>query len=225
MGEYKSVRGLATVVTVLLALNAFFALGAIGSSVAQLEILERIQTLDDFPTDAELDSNDSREQILGLGMFALYVVTAIAFVTWFKRAYDNLGVFGQATAHGTGWAIGAWFVPILNLFRPFQIAREIWNKSDPSASADDVAFESTPPIIAAWWAAWIVGNILGQLSFRLTMSADSPGEFVSSTMANIATDVVTMVSAPLAILVVRSITARQETIGARLGDSTEPLEF
>ena len=34
-------------------------------------------------------------------------------------------------SRGAGWAIGPWFVPILNLFRPWQIAVETWEGSDP----------------------------------------------------------------------------------------------
>lgn len=223
MSSYKPVHGLALLVTVLLGLNALSALGTIGSSMMQLQLLERIASGD--YVQSELDANDTREQALGLLTMGLYLVTAIAFVAWFKRAYDNLAAFGQTPAHGTGWAIGGWFVPILSLFRPFQIAREIWNKSDPDAREDDVALETTPPILGLWWGAWILGNVIGQISFRLTMGANTPGDFQASTLANLAVDVVTLVSAPLAILVVRGITARQEKLAARLAGMGAPTEF
>ena len=223
MHDYKPLRGLATFVTLLLALNALSALGTIGSSMMQLELLDRMAT--GAYTPSELDANDTRQQVLGLLTMGLYLVTAIGFIAWFKRAYDNLTAFGEVTAHGTGWAIGAWFVPILSLFRPFQIAREIWNKSDPGSGDSDVALSTTPPILGAWWAAWIVGNVVGQISFRLSMNATSPGALQGSTMANLVADVVTLASAPLAILVVRGITGRQEKIAARFSGATSPTEF
>jgi hypothetical protein len=223
MHDYKPLRGLAGVVTVLLALNALSAVVTIGSSMMQLELLDRVAVSD--YTDSELDSNDDREQTLGFLTMGLYLVTAIGFIAWFKRAYENLTAFGQPTAHGTGWAIGSWIVPIVSLFRPFQIAREIWNKSDPALGEDDVVIETTPPILAFWWGAWILGNVAGQVSFRLSMGATSPGDFHASTLANVATDVITLVSAPLAILVVRGITARQEKVAARFRGDASPTEF
>jgi hypothetical protein len=34
-----------------------------------------------------------------------------------------------------GWAIGAWFVPVLSLVRPKAILNDIWRASDPRVSA------------------------------------------------------------------------------------------
>ena len=36
----------------------------------------------------------------------------------------------QGLRYGNGWAIGAWFVPILSLVRPKQMANEIWRGSE-----------------------------------------------------------------------------------------------
>lgn len=36
-------------------------------------------------------ANDSRQQIVGVLYLGVFVVTAVAFIMWFRRAYHNLG--------------------------------------------------------------------------------------------------------------------------------------
>ncbi len=45
---------------------------------------------------------------------------------WFRRAYFNLHQKVSYLSHSEGWAAGSWFVPIVNLYRPYQIMKEIY---------------------------------------------------------------------------------------------------
>ena len=46
---------------------------------------------------------------------AVFALTALAFVVWPYRAYENLRALGVLSLRwGTGWAVGGWFVPFLN---------------------------------------------------------------------------------------------------------------
>jgi hypothetical protein len=83
--------------------------------------------------------------------FAAFVLTAIVFLVFFHRAYSNLATLGPSERRYTpGWAVGSWFVPILNLFRPKQIANDIWRGSDGSA---------VPGVFHWWWALYLVGGV------------------------------------------------------------------
>jgi hypothetical protein len=54
----------------------------------------------------------------------------------FRRAYRNLPALGaESPRFSSGWAVGAWFVPFLNLVRPKQIMDDIWRASDPALPA------------------------------------------------------------------------------------------
>ena len=80
---------------------------------------------------------------------AAFVLTSIVFL-FFHRAYSNLAVLGATEQRWSpGWAVGSWFIPILNLFRPKQIANDIWRGSDGSA---------IPSVFTTWWAFWILGG-------------------------------------------------------------------
>src|SRR4249919_2196416 len=51
----------------------------------------------------------------------------VSFIMWFRRAYWNLHQVNVSAAHfPEGWAAGAWFVPFINLIRPYRIMQQIW---------------------------------------------------------------------------------------------------
>jgi Domain of unknown function (DUF4328) len=67
-----------------------------------------------------------------LGPTGASLATAVGFLVWFHRAYTNLPALGiEPLPYATGWTIGAWLVPLLNLVRPKQIMDTIWRGSDP----------------------------------------------------------------------------------------------
>ena len=95
-----------------------------------------------------LDATPSSD-FAGVGL-AAFILTSIVFLVFFHRAYSNLAVLGPGEQRwSTGWSVGYWFIPILNLFRPKQIANDIWRGSDGSA---------IPAIFNWWWAFWILGG-------------------------------------------------------------------
>ena len=53
-----------------------------------------------------------------------------------SRLLEPAEARGRHLRYGTGWAIGAWFIPIFNLFRPKQIANDIDRASAPDAGHD-----------------------------------------------------------------------------------------
>jgi len=106
----------------------------------------------------------------------LYLVSAIAgavgFLVWWYRAYSNLpGLTGQALRFGRGWSIGGWFVPILSLWRPKQIANDIWRGADPAARGNS-AWTSldVSPLVHWWWALFLLNGFLGGLAGGLLSS-------------------------------------------------------
>jgi hypothetical protein len=81
---------------------------------------------------------------------AAFILTTVVFLFFFHRAYSNLAVLGPDEQRWSpGWSVGSWFIPILNLFRPKQMANDIWRGSDGS---------NVPAIFNWWWAFWILGG-------------------------------------------------------------------
>lgn len=91
----------------------------------------------------------------------------ISFLAWFSRSYRNLRALGAAgLEYSPGVAVGWWFVPLVNFWKPFRVAVEIWRASDPTRLKSDLASRAgmaTPALLAIWWMAWLTALVLDNL--------------------------------------------------------------
>lgn len=88
--------------------------------------------------------------LLGLVAAAAIVVTLI----WQHRAASAARALGFPTTHSPAWGVGSWFVPIVNLWFPYQAIRDCLPPSDPNRAR-----------ILQWWLAYILGGIVGAGAF------------------------------------------------------------
>jgi hypothetical protein len=161
-------------------------------------------------------------QVSGIASFA----AGILFMIWFYRAYQNLFALRTQGRYGTGWAIGAWLVPILNLWRPKQIADDIWRSSDPDLPPNPANIwhaVKVPALMNYWWAAWVVANLAPFVAFPVAfvgadLETEPFGAFIRSfSLVAISTGAGRIIAGALAIPVVKQMTERQERRAADLG--------
>jgi hypothetical protein len=185
---------------------------AIVSDILEIRLMGRLIERESVPV-SDVDANDDRQTVVGSLLFAAYVVAAVLFIRWFHAAYANLKALGQPNPrYGPGWAIGGWFVPILNVWRPKQIANDIWRGSDPAAPAlHDSAWTSipVPGLLTAWWITWIVSAYVANLGFRTWWQSDTASDIRTADLVDVAGLALDIVAAVLAVVVVRRLTARQ----------------
>jgi Domain of unknown function (DUF4328) len=154
---------------------------------------------------------DDRQRAIGLTQLALFVVTAVFFIAWFHRAYKNVRSLGvSAQRFPTGWAIGAWFVPFLNLVRPKAIANDIWRGSEPTLGEGSiVALVDVPWFVTAWWAMFILASVASRISFQTTGRATSLSALATATNVAMVSDAIDLAAALLAAFVVYRVFSRQ----------------
>lgn len=219
MAPFQSGRSRAQVAVVLLAISMAVDLIAIVSSFFQASLLSNAAAGLGI-TIADATANDSREQLIAIIQLLVLVATAVCFLMWIHRAHKNLPALGAGNLeYSPGWAVGGFFVPFLNIVRPFQVMREIWKASDPEVELSiphSWQYVATSPLIGFWWAAWLISNLLGQLVFRLSGENNSIDDLLALTYLAIASDVVGIIAAVFAILLVRNIDGRQERKFQRL---------
>ncbi len=181
-------------------------------------------------TDAEAEANDIRQAIVGGLQLLTLVFTVIFFLMWIHRAHRNLPAIGARDLKFTpNWAVGWFFVPFMNLFRPVQVVIEISKASSPEINTPDgTSWKSVPtsPIIWLWWVVWIIAGIVGQIAARLSLRAETLETILASSWAILISDAIDMVAAVLAIMVVSTIDKMQEAKGvqvARLGSPPPPV--
>ncbi|MFC8271967.1 DUF4328 domain-containing protein [Streptomyces sp. NPDC057271] len=135
---------------------------------------------------------------------------AVVFVIWFFRVRKNAGVFApDGHRGGPGWAIGAWFVPVANLWWPRTVAAGTWRASRRGAYGDGVSRDESLALLNWWWTFWILTNLVGSFAEAVYDDADTVEEFAAGAGFLMGAAVVDIVAAVLAILFVRRLTSMQ----------------
>jgi hypothetical protein len=235
MGAFISGKTLALWTTILLGAGVVFDLINVGTESLQLFLISAqpetaSAALSNNETDiSELPRSGLQMAVILFGGMAavlnilLIIVTAIVFLIWEYRANSNLRPLGvPRPEYSSRWAVGSWFVPILNLFVPFKIISYIWRKSDPDdLNADGVFGEwnhsgADEFTIKAWWGFWIATSVVGRFTGQISRRADTLSEHTLSCWASILTSALSLIAALLAISIVRGVNARQEERNKRL---------
>ncbi|HWT11519.1 MAG TPA: DUF4328 domain-containing protein [Allosphingosinicella sp.] len=115
----------------------------------------------------------------------LFVAAAILTLRWIYVANANAHALGASDMMvSPGWAVGWFFVPLMNLAMPFIAVREMWKAS---ANPRDWQMQPTPAAIPAWWALWLVSGVTGMIGFRLSLELEK-GEGAAAEMFFVASD-------------------------------------
>ena len=140
---------------------------------------------------------------LAIVNFIILVTWSVFFLFWFYKAYKNFIALGvRSWKYSPRSAVIFFFVPFANLWIPYIIAKEIWNYSDPSSilSEEPWNYESKESEIVKLW--WITALLSGGLSILASFGL---------ILVNGLTEGVAIASSIFLILMVKEVTARQET--------------
>jgi hypothetical protein len=167
--------------------------------------------------------------LVGVGIWSqvpLSLATLLALVwwaMWIERIYRNLPLLGATRlAYSPGWAVAYNFIPVVHLFRPFQVVREAWRNSNPwrAMSAHERRSGSGLALVNGWWAT----SVLASLAFAATWIFDSESRDrrtqLAWTSAGIALVLLRAAEYVLQVAVVRRLTATQDESAGRLGIMT-----
>ena len=79
---------------------------------------------------AAAESNDIRKGAVSLIQTIAFLITGVLYLRWIYRANSNARQLGATGMRFTsGWSIGFCFIPIMNLWKPYQTMKEIWKAS------------------------------------------------------------------------------------------------
>lgn len=152
---------------------------------------------------AAAETNDQRQQVIGLFQAGTAITTIILFAMWIYRANFNARSLGAQNMKFTpGWSVGYYFIPFLNLWRPYQAMKEIWKASKNPTSWEG---EDRGTILPWWWFFFLIAGMFGNASFRTSMSAKEIHELITSTGITIASDVVSIPATIFALVLVGKI--------------------
>jgi Cof subfamily protein (haloacid dehalogenase superfamily) len=204
---YRSAHARSRITTILLGVIAFIAIFSVIQDGQGFGVIEDAKMGILLPDEAV--AYDTGMAHLYSASLALTLMAAIAFLAWLSRTVDNTPVLrGGVPSVTPRWSIGWWFVPFVNLVKPYQIVREVHDRmAIGSNSAGDW-------ILLAWWLTWLIGRAVTVIAQLISKPINSGAPDIDAmvrlfSIRGIA-DSLTFVGAILAIAVVLRIQWRVE---------------
>jgi hypothetical protein len=150
------------------------------------------------------NANDIRQQIIAVIYLIVAIVSTVTFIQWFRRAYYNLHTQIYNLDFEEGWAAWSWFVPILNLYRPYKIMKELYHETENllSQRVENYTPKDSAALLGVWWALWIIDSFLGQFIFRYSLRANEIDELITVSQTSILSP---FISIPLSLILIRVI--------------------
>ena len=163
--DFRDLTRFTSVLVWMLRAGALIAVLNLWSSWMQLDLLSGPFT------EAEGSANDMREASVAGLTGLLVLATLIVFGRWIVLAHRNLPALGaQYLEYRPGWAVGWFFIPILNLWKPFQAMRSLWQYSHSVHKPD---LQDSTWVLGVWWALWLIHSFIGNFSLNTTHTIDA----------------------------------------------------
>jgi Domain of unknown function (DUF4328) len=139
-------------------------------AVAIYMVLDLVSTIVRFVERAPGGVGD----LLAIPAFVVLIVCIVLVGRWIYVTNANAHAFGtDEMSISPGWAVGWFFVPIANLFKPYEGMKETWQVSH---NVGGLLEEAESPLVRWWWGLWIVTGIVGSVSLRLGGLSEAPLE-------------------------------------------------
>lgn len=169
------------------------------------EIAE-LQGVIDLENAGEMTSLDGLYVMVLLANWLLLIATYVVFGMWIYRAAANVAAAMVPGFDCTpGWAVGWYFVPFANLFKPFAVMRQIWNASHTGGRDLDRG----EPLLVYWWGVWTLTNIASYAALRFGLNPRNAADAQSALEIETFSSMLCLALYPLAYLLVDRVTRAQ----------------
>lgn len=120
-----------------------------------------------------IENNDNRLNFMASVLKLANLISIITFISWFYRAYNNLNSHLGSVNYNISWSIWGWFLPIMNLFRPFNIMSELYRKTTEylQKNLQTPIISSWKLILGLWWTFWLLRMFAGQILKRMELAS------------------------------------------------------
>lgn len=200
------------IITLILNINQYFLLNAASDG--------EMITMD------TANASDGAQRIIAIVYLLVYITSAIFFIRWFRRAYYNLGLKAQYLNDTDGWAAGAWFVPIVNLYKPYQMMKEMYVETIgllQRHNGNETPKQKTASI-GWWWTLWIMNGILSQIYFRMMVNADDIDSYIYSTIVDMMGNVTGIILAFITIKMIGDYARMEPLLNEVVSENPEVIE-
>lgn len=206
--DFRDTSLLSLVLKCFLGLYCAFALVGLWSDWLEVQMLQSMVD-GEIVADADAEANDERQLVIFGASILVYLMTAIIFLRWTYLSSRNArSLVPDKLEYTPGWAVGWYFVPIANIWKPYQVMVEIFKASNPKFD-DDWQEASSLSVTSRWWTMWVIAIVIGRVASRMSMRAETLDEFLASSQVSLVVDLVSLVLGIAAISLVSSLQTLQ----------------
>lgn len=175
-------------------------LGLIGNAYFMLELYgPRSLWLDE-------DLEASLWQAYAAVRLLVFLISALLFLMWHYRVHYQLhAVRGSGVKFSPSMVVVGWLIPLANLVLPYLVVRSSWRASYASM---DRADGSLPGYLIFWWFGYLLGETLTSVADNMFENTSTVQSFTTATIVESVGFICLIVSALLALRLVKQITAR-----------------
>lgn len=212
----KRAKILLTIFWVLIVLTLI----GVVSGYFELNLLNKFQQ-DIYVDNSEINANDLRQQIIGIGQTVIYIASVVVFLNWFRRSYGNLHRLGISLNNKESMTVWSWFIPIISLFKPVQIMSELWKETQNKIKKFDTNYtiKNGGLLIGLWWTMFIISNIIGRYFFKTVFKDQTLEELIDGARLIIVSDVMQVLEALLVILIVSKLSKMESKLATEVENS------
>jgi hypothetical protein len=146
----------------------------------------------------DVRDSQARADFLNHALPVLVVVTAAFFITWLYVQYRRLHSSSAHARLAPGWAIGGWFVPIVNLVLPYLVVADVWKATGGRRSGGRA-------LVACWWASYLLSGVLALSANGAEDDATTLHDALHVNSLYLARAGSLLVAAVLALVIVRGV--------------------
>jgi hypothetical protein len=169
--------------------------------------------------------SDTVGGFVALAQLGLLIAAAVVFLMWVHRANTNLGLLsGSAMAFTPGWSVVWFFIPLANLFKPYQVVKEIWLVSHRGREVlllGETVAGGGAGLVGWWWCCFLVSAVAGRVASSLSTGVDDVAGYLTSALAYAVSDAVDVVGYGVTLLLVVRIAA---AYAANIDEGRTPAE-
>jgi len=151
--------------------------------------------------------------VTAIAFFVTFIICSVVFLMWLFRARKNLPALGiSAVRWSPGWSMAWWFIPIMSLFRPYQVVKETWQVTDPTSAPGEQRSQKLPSYFVWWWTLYLIYTIGINVTDNYASAVGGDPDLDEAavlTMIDVIMLLVGMGAAWNATRIMRDITARQ----------------
>ncbi|MBI0375307.1 DUF4328 domain-containing protein, partial [Streptomyces albiflaviniger] len=212
----RPIRGLATA---LMSMFGIWLVLTLLDMALNISLLDAYFAQDSGVVSDDLHTKRSDVEAMDSGTGVAALVLVVLWLVWFRTAYLNSTVLNPGRQRfGSGYSVGAWFIPIAQLWLPKQIANDIWTSSTPPGPG-----RRGRAVLHWWWTFFVIMFLMFPVNGISEIVGDNSRDQRPSVAISIVDDSIGILTALLAIAVVRRITKMQEQRAARpVGQPQQP---